>query len=110
MEGCCHDFSLPHGNRILALRSEYFYLGPHAFDLGSADKDHFHGRTVELSFPDGAFELAAVGIAADANVEHPQAVLLRVLDLVGQQNGSGTGAEGGFYADELFELLESIGA
>ncbi len=94
MEGCRHHSSLPDGDWIVAFGCDYFYSGADAFDLGGADEDHFDGLFAESAFADGAVDLAAVGVAADADVERAQSGLLWVLYFAGQQDCAGAGAEG----------------
>ena len=77
-------------------------------DFGGADEDHFDGRGAEETLADGAVDLASVGVAADADVEGAEAWLLGILDLGGEQDGAGAGAEGGLGVDEIFQLGEAF--
>ncbi len=83
MEGCCHDSSLPHGDWIVTLGGDDFYPGADAFDFRGADKNHFDGFFTEPAFADGAVDLAAVGVAANSDVDRTESRLLRVFHFVG---------------------------
>ena len=85
VESCSHDFSLSDGDRVVifALGSDYFNFGADAFDLWSADEDHFDRLTTESAFADRAVDLTAVGVAADADIERAQSGLLWVFYFVG---------------------------
>ena len=61
----------------------------------------------EFAFADGAINLAAIGVAPDADVDGSEADLLRIFDLSGQENGSGAGAECRFEPRELLQFFES---
>src|SRR5271165_6747675 len=107
MESGGHHCSLPHGNGIVALGGDYFDSGADALDFGGADEDHLQRLIAESALADRAVDLAAVGVAADADVERAQSGLLRVVHFIGQQDGAGAGAEGWLYMNELLELFES---
>ena len=104
-----HSSSLPNGDGsfIAALGGDDFDAFADVLDFRSADENHFQGRIAEQTLADGAIDLASVGVAADADVKGAEAFLLRILDLGGQENCAGTGAEGGLGVDELFQLFES---
>src|ERR1019366_1741745 len=104
-----HDASLPHGDGIfiIAFSSKNFDAGTDARNLWGTDEDHFHRFISELSLADGAVNLAAIGVAANADIERTESGLLRVFHFGRQQDGSGTGAESGFQADKLLELFEA---
>jgi hypothetical protein len=97
MEGRSHDSSLPDGDGVCTFGGEDFHVGANALDFWSADEDHLEGGvfpflvsvficsveifsveilSVELeqfAFADGAVELAAVGVAADGDIEGAEA-------------------------------------
>src|SRR5579871_1174852 len=110
-----HRSSLPDGDRICAFGRQDLDSVADVRDLWGADKDHFQGSSVlfpfeivkELALADGAVDLASVGVAADADVEGSKAGLRGIFDLFREEDGTGAGAECGFEADELLELLES---
>ena len=121
MKRCGHGASLPNDDRVGVFGSEDIDAVADVDDLGSANEDHFKRRLAqggvlgiagvggsdELAFADGAVDLASVGVAADADVEHAEPALGRVLDFGGKQNGSGAGAEGGTGEGEVLELVEA---
>ena len=82
MKSCSHYFSLPDCDGIAAFGGDYFYSGADALYLGCADEDHFDRLFTQSAFPDRAVDLAAVGVAADADVEGAQSGLLRVFYFV----------------------------
>ena len=55
---------------------------------------------------DGGVDLAAVGVAFDGDVEGGEGGLCGVFDVVGEEDGSGAGAEGGGGLDEGLEDVE----
>ena len=57
---------------------------------------------------DAAVELAAVGVALDADVHQPERCLRRVGDFGGQQDGAGAGSEDGPAAPEFAQRLEQM--
>ena len=104
-----HDASLPHGDGIfvIAFSSKNFDAGSDAGNLWSTDEDHLDRSVSEFSLADGAVNLAAVGVAADADIERTESGLLRVFHFGRQQDGSGTGAECRVQVDKQLELFES---
>jgi len=108
VEGGGHGSSLADRDGIGAFRSEDFDAFADVLDFGGADKDHFQRRTAEKTFADRAVDLAAIGIAADPDIDGSQAFLLRVLYLAGQKNRACTGAKGRLEVYELPELIESF--
>jgi hypothetical protein len=109
MESCSHGAPLPDYDRVvvLPLSGQDFYSGAEALDLGSTDENHFDGSAAEKAFADGAVNLAAVGVAADGNVDCAQAGLGWIPDFFGQQNCAGAGAEAGLGVDERFKFFKS---
>lgn len=78
-----------------------------AADDRGADKHRFQiGAVGHLDFRDLRVDLAAVGIAFDRYVHDSKGLLLGMVDLVGEQNGSGAGAENGAPEAVVFERLE----
>jgi hypothetical protein len=69
MECRGHHSSLTDGYWIAALGRDYFDSGTDAFYLGSANENHLERIISESAFADGTVDLAAVGVAADADVE-----------------------------------------
>ncbi len=113
VEGRGHDSSLPDRYRIRAFGGEDFHAGAEALNLWGADEDHFERRGFyvslnEFAFPDGAVKLAAVGVAADADVDGAEAGLFRIFDFCRQQDCARAGAEGGLQPHKLFEFFEAI--
>jgi len=113
MEGCGHYFSLPDGDWVFAFRGDNLNRRTNALDFWGADENHLEWRARpmtrnEFSFPDGAIDLATVGVAADANVDGAEAGLLGVYDFGCEQDRSGAGAEGRLHANELLQFLETF--
>jgi len=121
MKGRGHGSSLPDDNRVGAFGCEHFDTVAEVNNFGCADENHFEGRVAqggvvriaggdmseEPAFPDGAVDLASVGVAADADVERAEAGLRGILDFFGEQDGARAGSEGGLGVNELLELFES---
>jgi hypothetical protein len=107
VEGRGHDFSLADSDRIITLGGDDFHVLPNALDFWRADEDHFGRAPSEDALADGAIDLASVGVAADGDVERAQAVLLGIVDFVGQENRTGASTERRLPAHELFQFFES---
>jgi hypothetical protein len=107
VEGCGHYPSLPHSDGIFTFGGEDFYARTNAGNFRGANEDHLNGSVAEFSFADGAVNLAAIGIAANADIERAQSGLLGIFDFGRQKDSSGAGAEGRFGVDKLLELFES---
>jgi len=83
MKSCGHNFSLAHGDRIVAFGGNYFYVWANALDFRRANEDHFDRLIPQSTFADRAVDLPAVGIAANADVQRAESRLLRVFYFVG---------------------------
>ena len=96
MEGCGHDLSLAHGDGIFifALGGDDFYVLPYALDFWCADENHLDRGLAEQAFPYGALELAAIGVAANTDVECAETGLTGIFDLFGEKDCTGASAEG----------------
>src|SRR5271154_1573302 len=79
MEGCGHNSSLPDGDWVGAFGCDHFHSGADPFDFGGANENHLDRLFAESAFADGTVNLAAVGIAADGNVDRAQSGLPWVL-------------------------------
>src|SRR5580700_10554811 len=104
MERGGHRSSLADRDRVVAFGGDDFDAGAEALDFRSANEDHLEWGVAELAGADRAVDLAAIGVAADANVERAETTLLGVGDLLRQHDGAGAGAEGGLHADKFLEL------
>src|SRR5450759_2739635 len=95
MESRGHHTSLPHQHGISAALRQDFYALANPFDARRANKYHLQRFDAERGggFDDGGIDLASVSVAADRNVNRIEALLMRVLDLFGQHDRSGAGAE-----------------
>src|SRR5581483_116880 len=107
MEGCRHGLALAHGDRVVAFAGQHLYLWSDSLDPGRANEDHLDRLPLKNPLPDGAVNLAAVGIAANGDVHCAKTGLARVLDLFRQQDRPGAGPKGGFHAHELFQPLKA---
>src|SRR5579863_5890761 len=68
-----HRIALPDGDWIFFLCGYDFDAGAETLDLGGTDENHFDRRSTEDPFTDGAVDLAAVGVAADGDINCAQA-------------------------------------
>jgi hypothetical protein len=102
-----HRLALTNYDGILALGSQNLYAGPEAFDFGCTYENHFDRCVTKQPFADGAVNLAAIGVAANVDVDRAESELLGILDFLGKENGAGTGAEGWFQAHKIFQLFET---
>src|SRR5437870_4270078 len=107
MKGGSHDSSLPDGDGIAAFGGNDFHVWPYAFNFGGADENHLQGRISQFSGADGAVDLAAVGVAPNADVERSQARLLGIFHFVGQKDCARTSTKRRFDSNELFQLFKS---
>src|SRR6266478_6909876 len=73
MEGGRHDSSLPHSYGIASLGGDHFDVPSHALDFRCTDKNHLQRRVSQFAGADGAVDLAAVGVAPNADVERAEA-------------------------------------
>jgi len=124
MKGCRHGCSLSDRDGIIAFCGKNFYAVAYVDNLGGTDEDHFQRRRVctrriaglqvmvevgqELPFPDRAIDLAAVCVAANANVQGAKPSLSGIFNFCGEQDRSGAGAESWFRLHELLELFEPV--
>ena len=116
VEGSGHRSSLANSYGIGSLGGENFDAFTHVRDLRSADENHLERHffqfalkiSDELSFANRAIDLTPVCIATDSDVERTQSGLGGVLNLGGQQDRSGAGAEGRLRAHKIPELLETL--
>jgi hypothetical protein len=106
---CCRKcLAFSHQHRVGALSCQYLDTRAHLNDLGGTNEYHFQWRITEASLPDGAFKLAPVGIAADADIERAKASLRRILYFTGEQDAPGTGAEDGLVSYKLLQLGQTL--
>jgi len=103
-----HGFSLADGDRIGAFGGEDFYAFADVFDFRGAYEDHFQRGNSKQTFADRAVNLAAVGVAPDADVEGSESFLLRIFYLGGKQDCSRACSKGRFDANKPLELFESF--
>src|SRR5436305_497508 len=85
MEGRSQYPALAHQYRIVTGGSQNFHAFSCANDLRRTDEYHLQWLLSQfaLRFADGAFKLAAIGVAADTNVHYVQRLLWRVLNMLG---------------------------
>src|ERR1035438_7888293 len=110
MEGRRHHTSLPHQHGIVAAFRQDFPSLANSLDPRRANEDHLQRIAAERtgSFDDGGIDLAAIGVAADCNVNRIEAGLMRVLDFLGQHDRAGTGPECRLAMDKIVELVKSL--
>ena len=95
MEGGGHGLTLAHNDGVLPFCGEHFDLRTDALDFGGADENHLDRGLAEQAFPYGALELAAIGVAANTDVECAETGLTGIFDLFGEKDCTGASAEGG---------------
>jgi len=110
-----HRSSLLNGDWIRAFSGKDFDAFADVRNLWGTDEDHFQRRFLllvletaeEFAVANRAVDLASVGVAADADVESPEAGLRGIFDLFGKEDGTGAGAERRLEANELFQLFKT---
>src|ERR1051326_1177547 len=110
MERRRDDVALPHGHHVFALLRQHFYAVADRDDLRRADEHHLHRRPLERAAANRALELAAVAVAADADVERAERRPRVVLDLAGEQDCAGARAEDRALRGEAAQRAEAAGA
>jgi len=110
MEGGSHGFVLAYCDRVVPFRGQDLYARPQGLYFGSANEDHLQRRSAKRPLADGAIDLPAVGVAADADIECAQSGLVGIGDFFGEHDRARAGAEGGLQANELLQLFESFWA
>src|SRR5215470_4438195 len=110
MEGGGHGLPLPNSDGVIALGGDHLDARPNALNFGSADEDHFQGGIRKRSTADRAVDLAAVGVAANTDIERAESGLVGVGDLFGEKNRAGTSTERRLEANELRQLGNAPGS
>jgi hypothetical protein len=102
MEGRGEQIVLADQDREAVADGQGLYLGAGARDARGADEDHFERAAGEFGRhgEDAGVDLASVGVAFDGDVEDAEGFLWGMLNVFGEQDGSGAGAEGGGVEDE----------
>ena len=110
MKGRGEKISLANENRKLVAGGKRFDPGTGSSDAGGADKDHFEGATFKFGggSKDGGVDLPAVGVALDRDVKGFEGLLYGVLDVFGEKDCAGAGAEGGRGLDEGLQSVEEV--
>src|SRR5579872_3552600 len=113
MERRGHRLSLTHNNRVLPFRGEHFHARSHFFNLRRTDEYHLNRRLLpatiaKLTFANGAIDLPSVSIASDSNVQRSESSLLRILNILCQQDRSRTCPKCRLQAHEFLQLLETF--
>jgi hypothetical protein len=108
VEGCGEKVALADEDREVVAGGQGFDLGAGAGDAGGADEDHLEWAAGEFrgGGEDGGVQLAPVGIAFDGDVEGGEGDLGGILDVIGEEDGSSAGSEGGDGTDEGREGVE----
>lgn len=120
VKGCREQATGANEDSVRVPMSKELNAGPDAADAWRPDEDHLHGPTGQASFAveDDRVILAAVGVSLDVDVEHTEAALGWMIDLLCEKDAPGTGAEDRLGPDELvedrieagtFEVLEECG-
>ncbi len=110
VEGGSEDVALTDEDRVRFTGGQGFYGCAGAGDAGGADEDHLEGAAREfgVGVEDGGIDLAAVRVALDGDVEGGEGFLGGVLDVRGEENGSGAGSKGWGGLDEGLEGIEEV--
>ena len=110
MEGGGEEMALADEDREAVAGGEGFYVGAGAGDAGGADEDHLQWSAFEFGRggEDGGVDLAAVGVALYCDVHGREGGLRGLLDVFGEEDGAGAGAEGGGVLDEGGEDVEEL--
>ncbi len=102
---------LDEGGRAFVL-GEDGDVGSDFFDDGAANENHFEWFFLQggVAEENVAGELAAVAVAKDGHVEELERILRGIFDVVGEEDGSGTGAKdsaafAGVIADGVVETF-----
>src|ERR1017187_4906674 len=110
MEGRRHHTSLPHQHGIVAAFRQDFYSLANSFDARCANEHHLQKIAAQSAggLDDGGIDLAAIGVAADRNVNRIEAGLMRVLDFLGQHDRAGAGPEGRRGVHKVIQPLKTL--
>ena len=110
MEGGGEEVAFAYQDGEAIAGGEGFYVRAGAGDAGGADEDHLKRAAGEFGRrgEDGGVDLAAVGVALDGDVERGEGGLRRMLDVFGEEDGAGAGAEGWVGLDEGGEGVEEV--
>jgi hypothetical protein len=122
MERAGEDIFALDESGMVIVRGEDFDVGTYGFDDRATNEDHFEGFGFEFCFAEEnvAGELPAIGVAENGDVEKAERGLLRIFDVLREEDGASASAEdrfaaGGELADGVlkaffFEELELRGA
>src|SRR5207244_6457438 len=95
-------------NDVAALFRKDLDAVAEGYDFRRADEHHLHRRPLERAAADGAVELAAVAVAADADVERAERRLRRALHVAREEDCAGARAEDRPLRGEAAQRLEAI--
>src|SRR5262245_50657082 len=113
MEGGHQDGALAGQHRLVAVAGQRLHRRPDSPDTRSADEHHLdrHRRPVQGGQAGRLerFPLAAVRVALDGDVDEPQGELAGALDVAGENDQPGAGAEQGpAFGVELLERRREV--
>ncbi len=110
MERRRHDLSFAHQHGITIALRQHFNPVTDVLDSWSTNEDHLQRITAELSYSldDAGIDLSSIGVAPDRHVDSIQAGLMRVFDLLGQQDRTGARPKRRLVMNEIAELLKSL--
>lgn len=110
MESRGEEVAFADQDREAVACGEGFDLWAGAGDAGGTDEDHLEWAAFDLGWDgeDGGVDLAAVGVALDGDVERVEGGLRGMLNVLGEEDGTGAGAEGGSVLDEAGEGVKEL--
>src|SRR5882724_3838255 len=108
MEGCGQNLALADQYRITADRGQNFHPFPGTNNFRRSNEHHLQWLLPQLalSFANRTVNLAAVGVAPNADVHYVEGLLRRILNVFGQQDGAGAGPERWLGKDKVTQLFQ----
>src|ERR1035438_914205 len=110
MKGCGHHTSLPHQHGIVAAFRVSVDRLPNALNRWPSNEHHLQRIAAERAggFDNGGIDLPSVAVAANRDIKSVPAGLMRVLDLLGQQDCARTGPKGRLAVHKIVQLLKAL--
>src|SRR5712671_1048563 len=108
MEGCGQNLALADQHRITADRGQNFHPFPGTNNFRRSNEHHLQWLLPQLAlgFANRTVNLAAVGVAPNADVHYIERLLRRVLYMPGQQDSPGAGPERWLGRDKVTQLFQ----
>src|SRR5579859_4883892 len=108
MECGREDASFLHQYGMVLAFGQHLHAFADALNTRSANEDHLQRSAIELrgSSHDRTVNLASVSVALNGDVEYAQALLLRIHDILCQQDRPGTRTERRLLRDKIAQFIE----